>query len=72
MLTTTKYIEQLEEQNLLLAKSLCYEKGCGDVQKGFNLYVEKYKERPFDGAWQDIKAIINVMVKSGYSYGGGV
>lgn len=66
MLTTDKYIEQLEQQNRTLAVQLCYEKGCGDVKEGFNLYVEKYKERPFDGAWQDIKTIIDVMTKNGY------
>lgn len=61
MLTTTKYIEQLEKQNRILALSLCEKYGNGSVSKGLEVIKEKYSKRPFDGAFGDLKVIIDIM-----------
>lgn len=61
MLTTTKYIEQLEKQNRILALSLCEKYGNGSVSKGLEVVKEKYSKRPFEGAYGDLKVIINII-----------
>lgn len=61
MLTTTKYIEQIEKQNRMLALSLCEKYGDGNVSKGLEIVKEKYSKRPFEGAFGDLKVIIDIM-----------
>lgn len=61
MLTTTKYIEQLEKQNRIIAISLCEKYGDGNVSKGLEIVKEKYSKRPFEGAFGDLKVIIDIM-----------
>ena len=63
MLTTAKYIEQLEKQNRMLTLSLCEKYGDGDVSRGLEIVKEKYSKRPFGGAFGDLKVIIDIMEK---------